>query len=41
MDDIKAAEILKSLATGVDPGDGASMPASRRASSSADHGFPA
>jgi hypothetical protein len=27
MDDIKAAEILKSLATGVDPGDGASMPA--------------
>ncbi len=27
MDDIKAAEILKSLAAGVDPGDGASMPA--------------
>ena len=27
MDDIKAAEILKSLATGVDPGDGGSMPA--------------
>jgi hypothetical protein len=27
MDDIKAAEILKSLATGVDPGDGGGMPA--------------
>jgi hypothetical protein len=27
MDDTKAAEILKSLATGVDPGDGGNMPA--------------
>lgn len=27
MDDIRAAEILKSLAAGVDPGDGASVPA--------------